>query len=249
MPPKKTAALTKWDAELAALAQSSKDLVKNVGTGSANFISLRNGVLSYKDQPAKDNKMNVVIIDSCLVNAYYDHPFDPDAGPSSPACFALGRVAAEMAPHETVEHPVNPNCKTCKNKKFASAEKGKGKACGDLIRLAMIAATDLDSIAEAEVAHLMLPFFSTVEYSEYVRQLAELYRKPPLAYVTEICLVPDKQANFKTKFRQVEPIEEAAQFEALINKYKVVSAEIMFPFPKFEAEEKAPPVSKKKRKF
>jgi hypothetical protein len=159
-----------------------------------------------------------------------------------------------MKPHENVEKPVHPTCKGCPNKEFGTAERGRGKACGDLIRLAMITASDAATdIGGAEVAHLSVPYFSTLEWTGYVRSLAELYHKPPLAFVTEVSLVPDKKSQFRLKFKMVEPVE-MEDFEALITKYKTVSSELMFPFPKFD-EQAAPQNGKKaaapakKRKF
>lgn len=240
-------ALTKWETKLAEMAGQATKTVASIGSGG-NFISLKGGILSYQQKAVKDNKMNVVILDHILVNAHYAGDYDPNGGPASPDCFALGRIAAELVPHQNVEKPYNNVCKGCKMKEFGSARKGQGKACGDHVKLAMINANEVDDALHAELASLMLPYFSTIEWSSYVRQLAEMYKKPPLAFVTELALVNDKRAQFKTVFKMIEPVELDA-FEGLITRHGLVQSDIMAPFPKFAEEEAAPSKPAKKRKY
>jgi len=89
--PKKAApkmSVNKWDEDLAKFAQESVATEESVGIGG-NMVSVKGGRLSYNGGEVPGNKMNVIIIDYVLGNAYYDEPFDVD-NPSSPVCFAFG---------------------------------------------------------------------------------------------------------------------------------------------------------------
>lgn len=234
----KTTALTTWDQKLADLAKQATKTQSGVG-GGGNFLSIRGGILSYKSIPAPNNQMRCIVIDSVLENQYFGSPFDDD-NPSAPDCYAFGREKSEMAPDpEQVTALQHDTCTGCPQMEFGSADRGKGKACHACQRLGLITEGDLEDIEGAEVAYLKLPFFSTLEYAAYTRQLSEVHHKPPLAFVTEITLVPDTKAQFKVKFKMAEEIEAAPEvYDALWKKYEAVSKEIMFPYPKMEAQEK-----------
>lgn len=225
-------ALTVWNERLAQMAADAAKVESSVG-GAGNFLSIKGGILSYQGAQAPENKMRVIIVDAVLENQLYSGGYDPN-NPQAPVCYAFGRVADEMVPHEAVESPVAPACKGCPMKEFGSAERGKGKACGDVQRLALIPESDIDNISDAEIAYLKVPYFSTLEYAAYVRLLNETFHRPPMAFVTEITVVPDPKSQFRVKFKMADEINDEAAFEALWKRYQIVSKEIAFPYPKFD---------------
>jgi hypothetical protein len=232
-------AMVKWDERLAALAQAAKKTVAQVG-GGGNFLSIRGGALSYQKVAVKGNKMRCIVLAQVLENQHYPAAFDPDS-PASPDCYAFGEDRDGMAPHEAVERPFNPTCAGCPMKEFGSAERGRGKACGDVIRLALIAEEDLGDIEGAEIAYLKVPYYSTLEWAAYVRELDEVYHKPPLAFFTELGVVPDPKSQFRVKFERGDELDEAS-FEALFARQEEAQRSIAFPYPKFEdAPAKAAP--------
>lgn len=228
-------ALTKYDEQLAALAKQATEVEASVGS-AGNFLSIRGGVLSYQGAQAKDNKMSVIILHAILENQWYDKRFDPN-NPSSPACYAFGESQADMVPHEQASKPQNENCADCPKMKFGSADTGKGKACKACQRIALIPENALDDLdANAEIAYLKLPFFSTVEYAAYVRQLADIYKRPPLAFITEITVVPDPKSQFRVKFHMTDKVEDPEAIRLLLELRQKASAEIGFPYPEIEDE-------------
>lgn len=82
-----------------------------------------------------------VIVDDAFVNSYYEGGYDPD-NRQPPSCFGIAKVNDEMVPHETVEEPFHENCANCPNNAFGSAENGKGKACKNNRRIAVVAVND-----------------------------------------------------------------------------------------------------------
>lgn len=246
MAKKQGTAMVKWDEQFAKLAAEASKSLAGVG-GGGNFLSFKSGQLSYQKQPIPGNKMACVILAQKLVNQFYEAAF-VEGQPASPSCYAFGDDRKVMVPHEAVENPVNPVCAGCSNKEFGSAERGKGMACGDLIRLGLITEGDLEDLASAEIAYAMLPYYSTLNWAGYVRQLDEAHHKPPMAFVTELSVVPDAKSQFRVLFRMIQPVEtDDAGFAALFAKQAEAARDIAFPYPKFEDAPAPPPARAARR--
>lgn len=230
----KTTAIVKWDEALAARAQMAKKAEESVSTGS--FISLKSGVMSYNGNPVPGNKLDVVVVDAILENHYFDGAYDPNT-PQSPSCYAFGRDEDEMSPHEKVDEPFSEKCKGCPNNEWGSADTGRGKACKNVRRLAVIPADALDGgaegVEEAAIAYLKVPVTSVKAWAGYVNQLAAA-NKPPLAFVTEISVTPDAGSQFKVNFKAKESIEDGELIGALLAKAGVVEQTIAFPYQPVE---------------
>lgn len=240
----KGGAITKWDEELAKHAMEAADK-EQMPTGS--FVSIRGGVLTIAGQAVKDNKLKAVIIDHCYENAYYEGEYDPEQ-PQPPVCYAFGRDDKELKPHEKAAKPCSEMCEGCPNNQFGSAEKGKGKACKNIRRLALISADGLNanSAEKSELVYLKLSVMSCKGWAFYVKGLAATLRRPPFGVVTEISVVPDVKAQFKVNFSVIGPVPDEVMGAVMERREKVMD-EIMFPYS-------APtePVAKKpagKRKF
>lgn len=237
-------ALANYDDELAALAKKSRKLESSVSLGA--FISTKGGQLTINGSPVPDNTMNVVIVDHLLENVFYGEDFDDD-NPRAPECYAFSTPDDEdgklMVPHEKASDKQNEKCDGCRHNKFNTARKGKGKACKNIRRLAMIVASEseMDNIAGAEVRYMKLPVTSVKAWAAYVKQLDDVFSKPPLAFITEVKTVPTvgEKALYKVVFAVVEAIDDRAKLRALLDRRKLVEAEMAIPYME-NAEEPAP---------
>jgi len=234
-----------WEAQMRADAAGYKEAVANIGVGQ--FMSTRGGVLTYQQTPVPGNKMRVVILDAILVNAFYPGSFDPD-NPVPPVCWAFGRKESEMAPTGEIPDQQNDACSGCKQNKFGSAEKGRGKACKNGVRLGVLHADSLKGagIAEAAVAFLNIPPTSLPSWSQYVKSLEATTGLPPYGVVTEIALVPDAKTQFKLTFTLVEKIKDRKLLGAVFAKHGDVAQTIDFAFQ--PADETAKPAKRTKKK-
>lgn len=230
--------MTVWEAKMAELAQKATKVEEHVGSGG-NFIGTRGGVLMYNGAEVPGNEMDVVVIDHIIENAYYGDRYDAD-NPGPPSCFALGRDDKDMAPHENSSEKQSDACAGCPMNEFGSAETGRGKACKNIRRLALITADQLDNVADAEVAYIKVPVTSVKGWAGYVRQLATTLNRPPLGVITRISLHRDDKTQFKMKFELIEQIEDAEAFEALIAKSEAVAPEIEFPYQPADEQEERP---------
>jgi len=235
-------AIVQWDEEMAKHAMVAA--AGEVGSGG-NWLSLKGGLLAYGGNQMPGNKVNVIVIDAVHENQWFDRDYDPDA-PRSPACYAFGRKEEgkklEMAPHEDAPDKQSSACEGCELHEWASAEKGRGKACKEVRRLGLILADGLDKpedVAEAEVVFLKVPVTSVKAWGGYVQQVAVL-KRPPFAVVTELSVVQDPKVQFRVQFKLVEQIRTADMFTALLARHEEIAEKIMFPYPEIEEEEPAP---------
>lgn len=218
MAPRKTkteapgTALTTWDEELAAAAQLAADMEANAAGGS--FFSLKGGILAFNGNAFPDNEVYAILLDSIFENVYYEGDYD-DADPQPPMCFAHSRVEKNLAPHKVVFEAGNAQhdvCFGCDQNEWGSAEKGRGKACKNRRRLALLGAGTnnngkfelfpADYLGTAAVGFLPLPVTSVKGYAAYVQRCAALVKRPPWALVTKVKVIPDAATQLKVTFAE-----------------------------------------------
>ncbi len=181
-------AVANWQEELKQLAVKTAEQEKPSG----NWLSFRGGVLTIGGTPMKGNKVECVVVHSIHENQMYRGKFDPNV-PASPICYALAEDEDDLAPHPDSPEPQAATCAVCPNNAWGSdPEGGKGKACKNVRRIAIMPATttDMENIPKAEVALAKIPVTSVKNWSTYASQLATVLHTPPLAVITELSLEP-----------------------------------------------------------
>lgn len=247
----KSTAMQKWDEELAKYAAESAKMEANVGGGQ--FFSVKSGVLSWQDNPMPNNEMGVIIVDSIMENAYYDGEYDP-SNPQPPLCFAFGRSEDELVPHERVVEAGNAQsdaCEGCQFNEFGSADKGRGKACKNTRRLALLPAGKFDKHGEfelfddtehfesTEVGFMKLPVTSIKGYATFVKQVAATLKRPPFGIVTKIKVVPDPNSQFKVIFEAIGNVPDELM-SIILKRHEDIRTTIDFPYDLPSEEEVKP---------
>lgn len=239
---KETTALTNWDEALAKEAEIAAGLEANAGGGQ--FFSVRGGQLSFQDSPLPNNEMVVVILDTVFENVFYEGPYNPDE-PQSPSCFAFNHEEEKLAPHEVVVKQGNEmsttGCHGCEKNEWGSADTGRGKACSNTRRLAMIPAgqysrhgdleifEDLRHYETTGVGFMKLPVTSVKGYANFVKQVAGALKRPPFGVITRVSVVPDVKTQFKVIFEGLDKIPNNLM-GAIMQRRKEVMATIEFPY-------------------
>lgn len=196
------------------------------------FLSLRGGELSFADEVMPGNQVCVIVLDAIRENTYYEGKYDTDQ-PAAPTCYAFGRGdGQDMAPHESMQSapdyfkPQAELCHGCAHAEWGSADTGRGKACQNRRRLALIPAgfytpkrgsrdfaleifDDPKHFQSADVAYIKLPVLSVKEWSKYVVQLSTSLRLPPHGVITRLFVEPDAKAQYKVGFEVIEEVSEA----------------------------------------
>lgn len=192
-------------------------------SASATFLSTKGGVFRVGDV-VLGSQLAVVIADSIWENVLYTGKYEADRQ-NNPLCYAFGRSKAEMTPmvevmdqYPDVYVPQADNCEACPFNKFGSAEKGRGKACQNRRRLALIPAGVYDAeglglynepshFASADFQTLKLPVTSVKMWQKYVDLLASTVRRPPFGVVTRVFLTPDADDQFHINFELIEELD------------------------------------------
>lgn len=251
----KTTALVKWDEELAKQAEIAAGMEAN--TGGGQFFSLKSGILSWQDAPLPNNQMAVVILDSILENVFYEGKYDPDT-PQGPTCFAFGRDEKDMAPHQIVIDGgtkmcgASGLCSGCEMNEWGSSDVGRGKACRNTRRLAMIPAgtfnqagkfeliDDEEHFASTAIGFMKLPVTSVKGYASFVKQVAGALRRPPFGIVTKVKVVPDPKSQFKIVFEPIMNLPDELM-SAIMQRHEEAKSTIDFPYRPNDEEQAPPP--------
>lgn len=242
-------AVVPWDEEVAKLAEQMGDARKSGGGG--NFIGVSAAGFSVGGEDI-GTEMNVVIIDYVTENQYYEGAFDSE-NPEPPVCFAFARKESDLKPHESSPDPQHETCEGCPQNAWGSAGGGrKGKACKNVMRIAMITEGDLDNVPEAEVHMMKVSVTNVAHFSAYLEKLKnpnlKLGKNPkPFQVVTTIKVAPNKKTQIQLSFELVEDIPEEAR-GAMLKKVAAQLDKTMVGYAPKEAEEAAP-VNDKAKKF
>lgn len=251
--PKKTTgtALVNWEKELAEDSALQSKAAAPSGEGS--FISVRAGVMSYKGEEIPGNAIRCVVVDFVYENAFYTGRFDPE-NPQPPACYAFSRDDETLAPHDEAEEPQADNCAECPNNEWGSADTGPGKACKNIVRLALIpedALDDPEALANVEVAKMKIPVTSKKNWDKWFQRECNGADglRPSFFYVVEVSCEPDPKRQVRVTFETVERLKDrpngAAEYTALRAKLKGMGDSIMAPYPKAEEVEQRRAANKK----
>lgn len=238
---------TNWQDRLAKFAVAA---VAAEAAPSGSFITAKSGVLQFAGNAVAGNKLDVIVVDSIYENTYYTGKYDPD-NPLSPVCFAFAHDDAELAPHEDSIEPQHATCKGCPQNEFGTADLGKGKACKNSRRIAVLPGSDLalDTLETAEVAFMKLPVTSVKNWGNYVNTLATIDHRPPFAVVTTIAPVPDLKTQFKITFTKKALINDEGALDTLIKRMEAQQQTKTAPYQANSAAPKQPVAAKGKGKF
>lgn len=253
-------AVANWEEQMAAEAAVATKVLAGVGVGQ--FFSVRGGVLSFDGNKVPHSKMGVVIVGMILENAYYQEDFDPDA-PAPPDCFAFGLDADTMAPHEIVieKQDEGQGCLKCQWNQWGTADKGKGKACKNMVRLALLPAgnydkpgeefnliEDVDHYATAKIAYLRVPVTSIRGYAAYVRQLDAVAKRAPHYVASMIKAEPHTKNQVEVSFSLIDKFG-ADIGPTLKGRHDEAMKAIDFPYQAKTDDEKKPAAKAKPSKF
>jgi hypothetical protein len=212
-------ALVKWDEILAAKAKQAAKVVSSIGGGSKNVLSFKGGKLSYQGGNVPGNALNVVVLSAVNENNFFEGRYDPN-NPSSPTCYAWGSPDgddAHMKPHEKAPNPQSGECQNCPNNEWGSAETGRGKACKNVVSLAMVSEDALESVDKlmaAEVFYAKLPVTSGKSWKGFVNDCGD---KHYIQFLTELSVTPSGE-TYTVDFAAVRELPRDEVLGALLDR-------------------------------
>jgi hypothetical protein len=219
--------ITHYKEQLAAAAAKYKQTEKLESRGG--FLTTRGGVFRLHDEEIPGNQICAVILDSVFENTLYEGRFDPN-NMAPPVCYAFARDSDDLAPHESMQAhpdifvPQNDTCHGCPHLEWGSSDTGRGKACQQRRRLAIIPAgqfiprgkydfdveifDDEAHYENAEMALLKLPVTSVQEYGRYVHSVANEHSLPPYGVISRVWLEPDPKSQYKVMFETLDLVPD-----------------------------------------
>jgi hypothetical protein len=255
-----------WEKEMAAQAELAAAAQRSTG-GGGKFFSMKSGQLSFDNVPLPGNMMAVIVMADTMENSFYDSAYDPDT-PTSPKCFAFARDEKELAPHEAVDNDPyfvrqHDTCNGCPQNEWGSARTGRGKACANVMRLAMIPAgtytkgagraagleltmiDDEEHYEKADPGFMKLSVLNVKGYANYVRGLAAEMKRPPHGVFTNVSVEPDAKSQFKVIFEVIGAVPNNLM-ATVMKRHKLIEDAIGFPYtPPQEKEEPKKPANTK----
>jgi len=222
----------------------AKEMAAQEHAPGLEFIKASKGKLVLGD--TKVTELRAVFLDAVYENGYYAGTYDPNES-SPPDCFAIGRDEGQMAPAEGAPKPQSETCGECPMNVFGSAAVGKGKACKNRRRLALILEEDMHDIPNARILFLRTPPTSGGAWATYVKKLASAGR-PTYATVTTLKIEEHAAFQFVLKFFAAEMIADMHVVAQLRAKRDEAQA-LISTMPSARAEEPADTGPKKKEKF
>lgn len=236
-------ALVPWVERFAPYAKKSQEQVAKVGGGVA--VRFGHGKITAGGVDVPGGKLQCIILDSCAFNGWYGKKYDKD-DVQPPDCYAFAIVVGdpEMAPHAEAPDKQCEFCADCEKNQFGTADTGRGKACGNNVRLGLLLAKDIEdgaSVAAAEMATAKVSPTNLKRWAGYVKSLDELDggARPPWGVVTEISCYDDSETQIRVEFKLVETIDDPDILDALEARLPKVQDELQRPF--------APPTEKPAR--
>jgi len=222
--------IVSYDAEYAKRAQRFVEQ-ERLTTGA--FLSIKGGTMMLGEETMPGNQVCVIVLDAVAENTYYGSEYTEGA-PLPPTCYAYGRGAEEidtLGPHTSMQvdlsyfQPQNATCRGCPKNEYGSADKGKGKACQNRRRLAMIPAgffkpkgrgsrdfdlelfTEPQAFASADIVLHKLPVMSVKNWSRYATTLsAPPTKRPPDGVITRMWVEPDPKSQYMVHFEMVDMV-------------------------------------------
>lgn len=246
-----------WEKQMeadAAIATAQESL-----SGGGQFIGLRSGVLTFNGAAMPNNELRCVVLDNIFENVYYEEEFDQD-NPGAPRCFAYGRfdigtkkingidvledstADGGMAPHHSVLNPVHTDCASCPMNQFGTSKTGRGKACSNRRRLALIPVLgtmkkgtfqinvgDIEHYQTAALAYLKTPVTSAKIFGAYVSQVAASLKRPPYGVFTRIFVTPGGDNQFTVNFESIDNIPSSLG-KIIMQRHEEAETAIVFPY-------------------
>lgn len=240
-----------WEKQLRAQARDDKSKFTS-GVPRITVDVDKSGNLTFvADGNQIGQEIIVASVESAWAKQWYASAYVKGAS-ATPDCYAFG--IKEKGLHAHPESPDKQNlqpdgtspCDGCQHNKFGTARVGKGKACSDKPRLAVILFHDVEgkdegAIRRATVYQLDIPAASIGNFSQYLSMLVDLtphgnFRE---AFTKVRCQMRPGAKGHEIKFEFVGVVPAKAM-PALLARGPTAYEQMTQPFPVLEAAEQVP---------
>lgn len=223
-------ALISWEEAMAAKAAEQQKQKAMMSQGP-KFLAFKGAQLLADDVPIPGNKTEVIVLCFAGENAWYPGRFDPTK-PQTPACWSVYTDAANMIPNDNSKDMQHENCVDCPKYQWSSDPLGgRGKACKNRYRIAVIPATvsSAEDVATAEMRLATLPVTSGPDFEKFMNEAQITFQRPIFGVTAELSVVADPKTQFKVFLKPIMPVP-GSLILAVLDRIKVAEKEILYAF-------------------
>lgn len=202
-----------WRERLQQYAE--EDAATTAGSTGWPYIGTRGGVFRFNDESLEELPP-MIILGVRYENCWFDGDYDPE-NPAPPDCFAIAKEQEDLAPPEDLgdkrqcmqTDPSSEACKGCWANAFGTADRGKGKACKNVRRIALLPADKVDAgyLSTVEGVMLRIPVTSVKDYSKYARKVNKGLGRPLFGLRTTLGIEDDDKDQFHITFDAADLVE------------------------------------------
>lgn len=227
--PKPSGAVVPFMERLKRAAQADRTQVAKVGVSNGTQLSFRGGVIS-KDGKSLGNTLPVIILRQQFERAYYAEDFDASKT-TPPTCYSYdGEV-----PHPEAAEPQAITCDGCEWAEWKSDKRGKGKACKEGLRVALLGAAGEvtpETLAGGAIATARFSVLNSKDIKQYTEALMDRYGTTAAVVSVLGCRAdPVRQiVNDMTMDRDLSDDELAAVAARMDEADKIITQ----PYPKMD---------------
>jgi hypothetical protein len=217
----------RWADELAR--HTTRDRAAATGAGGWPWLSTRGGTFSFGGTSLGE-EFEAIVLGAVLDNQYFEERFDPE-NPSLPSCFALdvNRDRETMGPPKDLKKKESETCATCWANAFGSSDTGKGKACRNGLRVALLYfdKDQIPKLGEVDGARLRVPPTSLRGFDAYVATVIDAWKRPFFTIVTRVRIEDDPKHQFHVLFEPTGAINDDALLEVLSSRADEAETHLM----------------------
>lgn len=232
------------------MAQYAKeDSARMPSGGGGGYISIRGKNFNFQGA-VLDDPLRIIVLDYSYENALYEGKWDPE-NPAPPVCFAMSKTSGELAPHPDSPKPQSEECKGCPHNEYGTADTGKGKACKNSIRIALLSTAtkkfDTAYIEKADPALMRLPPSSLKHFRGYLKKITDGLQLPLFSVMTDLSFDEDEATPVVIP-QFGDELSDRKILQSLIKKREVVQQPLLQPFDVSNYSEDKPKKKKEKPK-
>ena len=212
---------TRRSANSKAMAQSVQERLaarvrtqqEHVEADTSNLIKVKRSGFEYQGLDL-GTEFECVILGSIFENVWYDREYDPDDKEvHDPICFAFNSINAQLAPPSALKTAINKKCDGCPKNEFGSASRGKGKACRNYRRVAVVPWDSVEGKANTEeIGIIRIAPTGLQTYAKFVNKIVTMGGKDPVQFVTQFAI---DQTQDYPKIKPPTIVEEIENQEML----------------------------------
>jgi hypothetical protein len=125
--------------DLQAILETELAAQKQSMPNTTSKISTKGKIFSLPDGTSSEGPIQCIILDWRWQHSYFEGIYNSN-NPKPPVCSSSGKIEAELQPDPTSEKPQAEDCESCPKNVFGSGTGGRGKACKNTARLAIVPA-------------------------------------------------------------------------------------------------------------